>query len=105
MVEETIARQHDMSVVARCASFGELLDAASEAHPDIVVAGLEDAALPRACLQLMFEHPEVTVIGIEASTSRMWRYEVRLEQVEMDEVAPTDVVTSIRDAARRHTPA
>jgi hypothetical protein len=53
----------------------------------------------------MLEHPDVSVIGIEASTSRMWRYEVRLEQVEIDEVAPTDVVTSIRDAARRHTPA
>jgi chemotaxis response regulator CheB len=105
MVEETIARQDDMAVVARCASFDQLLDVASDVQPDIVVAGLEDAALPRACLQLMVEQPGVSVIGVEASTSRMWRYELRLEQVEIDEVAPTDVVTSIRDAARRHMPA
>jgi hypothetical protein len=105
MVEDTIERQQDMAVVARSASFDDLLDVAREVRADIVVAGLEDAALPRACLQLMLEQPGVSVIGIEASTSRMWRFELRLEQVEIDEVAPTDVVTSIRDAARRHTTA
>jgi hypothetical protein len=103
MVEETIARQHDMAVVARCASYDELLVVAGSVQPEIVVAGLEDTALPRACLQLMLEQPGLSVIGIEASTSRMWRYELRLEQVEIDEVAPMDVVTSIRDAARRQT--
>ena len=105
MVEQTIDRQHDMAVVGHCDSFDGMLEAADRLAPDIVVVGIDDGGLPRACLELMLEHQGLNVLGIEARGGRAWLYELRLEQVEIDEVAPADVVRSIRDAARRHTAA
>jgi chemotaxis response regulator CheB len=105
MVEQTIAHQHDMAVVAHCVSFDDLLDEAERSEPDIVIVGIEDRALPHVCLELMLEHQGVSVLGIDARSGRAWLYELRLEQVEIDEVSPADVVHSIRSAARRHTAA
>lgn len=105
MVEQAIGRQLDMAVVARCASLDGLLDAAVAANPDIVVVGVEGPNPPRVCLELMLEHRGVSVLGIEAQTGRAWLYELRLEQIQMDEVAPTDVVRSIRAAVYRRVTA
>jgi DNA-binding NarL/FixJ family response regulator len=105
MVEQTIERQHDMAVVAHCDSFDEMLEAARRYEPDIIVVGLEDGVLPRACLEVMLEHAGMNVLGIESRGGRAWLYELRLEQIQIDEVAPADVVHSIRGAARRHTAA
>jgi chemotaxis response regulator CheB len=105
MVEQAIAQQHDMAVVAHCVSFDDLLDEAKRSEPDIVIVGIEDRALPHVCLELMLEHQGVSVLGIDARSGRSWLYELRLEQVEIDEVSPADVVHSIRTAARRHTAA
>ena len=103
MVEQAIARQHDMAVVAHCVSFDGLLEVAARTEPDIVIVGTDDRDLPRVCLELMLEHQGMSVLGIDPRTGRAWLYELRLEQVQIDEVAPDDVVHSIRSAARKRT--
>jgi len=105
MVEQAIDLQHDMEVVAHCASLDDMLESAEQYDPDIVVVEIEDTVLPRACLDVMLEHPGVSILGLEARGTRAWLCELRLEQVQIDEVAPSDVVDSIRNAARRHTTA
>lgn len=103
MVEQAIARQHDMAVVAHCVSFDDLFAVAARTEPDIVIVGLEDRDLPRVCLELMLEHQGVSVLGIDARSGRAWLYELRLEQMQIDEIAPDDVVHSIRSAVRKRT--
>jgi hypothetical protein len=105
MVDQTIAHQHDMAVVAHCASFDQLLDVAERSAPDIVIVGIEDGALPHVCLELMLEHRGVSVLGIDSRDGRGWLYKLRLEEIFIDEVSPANVIHSIRDAARRHTAA
>ena len=104
MVERAVERQQDMAVVGTASSFGELLDLAHAADPDVVVVGLAGAELPREGLQLLFERPHVSVLGIEAHEGRAWLYELRPEQIEIGEVSPDEVVDTIRLAAGRPSP-
>lgn len=101
LVERTIERQDDMVVVAHCASLAELPAAAARSSPDIVVAGVDGCTLPAPCAELMWERRGLSVLGIESRTGRAWLYELRLEHLRYDAIAPDDVVHSIRGAARR----
>jgi DNA-binding NarL/FixJ family response regulator len=104
MVERAVERQQDMAVVGSASSLGELLELARSTDPDVVVVGLADADLPRDCLELLFERPHVSVLGIEAHEGRAWLYELRPEQIEIGEVSPDEVVDTIRLTARRPSP-
>lgn len=90
-----------MVVVAHCASLADLSAAAARSSPDIVVAGVDGCDLPTPCVEVMWEHRGLSVLGIEATTGRAWLYELRLEHLRYDAIAPNDVVRSIRGAARR----
>jgi DNA-binding NarL/FixJ family response regulator len=104
MVERAVAQTDDMGVVGRADSLDELLELARETDPDVVIVGLYDAELPRACLDLLLERPRVKVIGLEELEGRAQLYELRPEQVEIGEVSPEDVVDTIRAAVLRPTP-
>jgi DNA-binding NarL/FixJ family response regulator len=104
MVERAVARQHDMAVVGRATSLGELLELARATAPDVVVIGLYDSELPEACLDLLWERPRVKVLGIEEHEGRAYLYELRPEQVEIGEVSPDEVVDTIRAAVQRPSP-
>jgi DNA-binding NarL/FixJ family response regulator len=101
MVEAAVEREDDMAVVGSTPSLHELWTLARSTQPDVVVVGLEDGDLPRDCLELLFERPQMKVLGIEARDGRAWLYELRPEQSEIGEVSPDDVVDTIRDAAGR----
>jgi hypothetical protein len=90
-----------MVVVAHCASLAELSAAAAKSSPDIVVAGVAGCTLPDPCVELMWKRRGLSVLGIEATTGRAWLYELRLEHLRYDAIAPKDVVRSIRGAAQR----
>jgi chemotaxis response regulator CheB len=104
MVERAVARTHDMGVVGRAASLGELYDVAQTTDPDVVIVGLHDAELPQACLDLLLERPRMKVLGIEEHGGHAQLYELRPEQVEIGEISPDEVVDTIRAAILRPTP-
>jgi chemotaxis response regulator CheB len=104
MVERAVAHTQDMGVVGRAASLDELHDVAQATDPDVVIVGLHDAVLPRACLDLLLERPRMKVLGIEESAGHAQLYELRPEQVEIGEVSADEVVDTIRAAVLRPTP-
>jgi DNA-binding NarL/FixJ family response regulator len=101
MVERAVASQDDMAVVGHAAALDELHEVAHATDPDVVVAGVHDAHLPRLFLDLLLERPRMKVLGIQEHEGQAWLYELRPEQIEIGEVSPDDVVHTIRDAAQR----
>ena len=96
-----MARQKDMAVVGVAASLDELLALAREAEPHVVVVGLHDSSLPDVCFELLLERPRTKVLAVEEQEGHAYLWELRPEQVEIGEVSPEDVVTSIREAVQR----
>jgi DNA-binding NarL/FixJ family response regulator len=101
LLDGTLARQPDMTVVGRAATSAGMADAARATHPQFVVVGLHGSELPQACRDLLAEQPRLRVLGIEADAGRAHLYELRPERVDIGEVSPADVVDAIRETAAR----
>ena len=101
MVEEAVARQQDMAVVGVASSLDEWLALARETDPHVVVVGLHDTLLPDSCLEFLLDHPRTKVLAVEEHEGHAYLWELRPEQVEIGEVSPEDMVTSIREAVHR----
>ena len=101
MVEEAVARQQDMAVVGVSTSLDELSALARDTEPHVVVVGLHDSVLPDACVDLLLERPRTKVLAVEEHEGHAYLWELRPEQVEIGEVSPEDMVTTIREAVQR----
>jgi DNA-binding NarL/FixJ family response regulator len=107
LIEEAVAAQPDMNVVAAIPDAGSLLTATREKQPDFVLFGVnqEDAkGFPAACLALLGESPRTQALGIEAIEGHAYLYELRPQRTALGEVGPEDLVTAIRKAAAQRPP-
>jgi len=101
MVERVVACQADMVIVGRLRSSTGLLELARMTAPDVVMMELADAELPTGCLALFAENASVTVLGLEKEGGLAHLYQLHPDHHELGEVAPEDLVSQIRFAARR----
>ena len=104
LIEEAVAAQPDMHVVATVPDAGALVAATRETRPDFVLFGVsgDDACgFPPACVDLLAENPRTHALGIEAVEGHAFLYELRPHRTAIGEVAPEDLVTAIREAATR----
>lgn len=102
LIEEALAAQPDMNVVATVPDPEALVAATREARPDFVLFGVaraEATAFPAECVTLLDENPRARVLAIEHLEGRAILYELRPGRTEIGEVAPEDIVAVIRDAA------
>jgi DNA-binding NarL/FixJ family response regulator len=103
MIEQAVAAQPDMNVVAAVAAASALVSAARETKPEFVIFGLEDGEddFPADCLEVLEEHPRTKALGIRAAAGLAYLYELRPERTAIGEVSPDDIVTTIRTVARQ----
>ena len=95
-----VRSQPDMCIVGTLDAVVELASEARRTRPDIVVLGLVGSDLPRVCGQLLAEHPEMRVLGIEHEDAEAGLYELRPRRVPLGVVSPTELADIIRIAAR-----
>jgi chemotaxis response regulator CheB len=104
LIEEAVAAQPDMNVVATVPEPDALVEATREARPDFVLFGVtpeEAVSFPKACVALLDENPRARALGIEHVEGQAILYELRPGRTEIGEVAPEDIVAVIREAAAR----
>jgi len=104
LIEEAVAGQPDMHLVATVADAAELIAATGDARPDFVVFGAgepADEGFPAECLRLLEESPHTKALAIEAVAGHAYLYELRPERTPLGEVTPEDVLGVMRDAAKR----
>lgn len=104
LIEEAVAAQPDMNVVATVPEPEALVAATREARPDFVLFGItreEAATFPAECVTLLDENPRARALAIEHVEGHAILYELRPGRTEIGEVAPEDIVAVIRDAAAR----
>lgn len=103
LIEDALAAQPDMHVVATVPDAGALVAATRETRPDFVLFGVtrdEARGFPAACVELLAESPRTHALGIEAVEGHAFLYELRPERTAIGEVGPEDLVAAIREAAQ-----
>jgi DNA-binding NarL/FixJ family response regulator len=102
MIEQAVAAQPDMHVVATVREPEDLVPAARATRPEFVIFGVpadEEDVFPAACTALLTEQPTTKVLGIAAVAGNAYLYELRPERTPIGAVAPEDIVSAIRKAA------
>lgn len=89
-----------MVVVGRLDSSTGLLDFARMTAPDVVIVGLDQPDLPPDCLALFAENGALTVLGLQSQDGLANLYQLRPRRFELGDLAPQDLVSEIRRAAR-----
>jgi DNA-binding NarL/FixJ family response regulator len=104
LIEEAVAAQPDMNVVATNPEAGALLSATRETRPDFVLFAVdrdEAEGIPAACLDLFTESPRTRALGIEAYRGHAFLYELRPHRTVLGEVGPEDLLAVIRSTVQQ----
>jgi len=101
MIERAVRAQSDMAVVGVIGSPRELVAAADQTRPHLVVVGLKNASLPPECEAVLAGQPELKVLGIESEAGSALLYELAPRRQAIGEVSPEEVVHAIRTAGAR----
>jgi DNA-binding NarL/FixJ family response regulator len=102
MIEQAVGAQPDMHVVATVNEPSSLVSAARATRPDFVIFGVqadEEDGFPTACVDLLAAEPRTKALGIAVLASNAYLYELRPERTPIGEVAPEDIVSTIRSSA------
>lgn len=87
--------------VAECPTDAiEILLAAGNRRPDVIVLMMRGEEMPGIATHLVGEHPEVRVLGVAPDASRAALYALRPQLVPLDKITPTAIVAAIRTAVR-----
>lgn len=90
-----------MVVVGVAATRADLAEFGRDTGPDVLVVGVDGDTLPPEYLALLLERPQMKVLGLRLSDGRAYLYEVRLNEMDIGEVSPDDLVHAIRRALNR----
>lgn len=101
IVAEVVRAQPDMMVVGEYPADAELAGVAQRLEADVVILGADSGGFPALGRELVHRSPHVKVLAVEAEGRQAWLYELRPHQVVMDQVAPADLVATIRAATMR----
>lgn len=95
-VQSVVSERADLVLVRESRAQGmELLLAAQNYNPDVVILSLVDDELPGVCTHLLSQDPSLRILGINADTGR--GYLVTLEtHTEALEASPQDLDELIR---------
>jgi len=103
IVEELIARQPDIELVASVDSSRDLRRAVRRAQPDVILCRASGTRLPATYYELIEAHPHLRVLAIEANDRTGFVYELRPVRTPLD-VWPQGLVDAIRSARTADRP-
>jgi len=104
IITGVIATESDMEIVGRLPDRLALLSATTDLGADVVVLGIEDAALPDDCAALFDARPSVRVLGVATDDGSAFLWELRPQRVSLGEVSPQGLVEAIRKQRPRGVP-
>jgi DNA-binding NarL/FixJ family response regulator len=105
IISEIVAQQPDMEIVGQLADDRELVAATRSTRCDAVILGLaEEEELPAACLELLEEHPGITILTVLMNGSQAFVYRLKPERVSVGDLSTATLADAIRGAARPHAP-
>ena len=90
-----------MVVVGVTNSLTELQRLERNADPDVLVVGVDGDTLPPEYFALLLERPQMKVLGLRSSDGRAYLYEVRLNEMDIGQIGPDNLVHAIRKALGR----
>ena len=97
LVEEGVAEQPDLSIVA--VASGEIALMLEAARADVVVVAMGSGEMPAVAERLIDEYPRVGVVCIDAESGRGVVCRLRQDLGPMDEASPVAIAAAIRSAA------
>lgn len=100
LLEQAVRPQDDMRVVGSDPDPARLLDLARVTRPDVVFVGQSNATLPEICLDLLKQQPGVKVLGLSQTSGCSHLHELQLRHTRLCDLAPADVVDTIRAVMR-----
>jgi len=100
--KQVIANQPDMQAVGDVTTSFELLLATGKTRADVVILGVQGAALPGICSHLLNEYPHVKILGVNADTGTAFLWEVCARMVPVAEASAEGLISAVREAVRTH---
>lgn len=94
--KQIIAEQPDLEVVGDLDNGVDLLLAASQTRPDIVILGMEDSELPGVCSHLFSELPHIKLLCVTADGRQLLLYELRPYKILIGNASPQSLLDAIR---------
>jgi DNA-binding NarL/FixJ family response regulator len=95
---ERVLDQADLEVVGVVSDHVEVLVATGRTRADVVVLGIEEAALPGPASHLLEEYPHAKVLAVTPDGRRAFLYELRPHLVPLGEASPARLLDAIRNA-------
>jgi hypothetical protein len=101
VIRGTLAEQPDMQLVDDNCAVDDLLSG-QKAAPDVLIVGLDGAAIPAFCAPLLYGTPHMKVLAVSNHGLDTALYELRPHRVALGNVTPNGLVHAIRGSFRRH---
>lgn len=95
-----LSREPEVEVVGHAVSRADLERLLDEQHVDVAIVGLDDESLPELGLELLGEHPSLTVLGMLAEGRHAFLYELRPHCTPLGAVSTAELATVIMEKAR-----
>jgi len=96
VIKQLLDGQSDIALVAQTTGDGDLLAAAREARPDVIILGLTDPELPPIGEALLWQAPAVRILAVIADDGRGFLYELRPQRAALGELSAEGLVEAIR---------
>jgi hypothetical protein len=87
----------DITVVGVVSSLEEIERIVQTRGADVMIVGLVDESIPRACRAMAIDNPSIRIVGIGRSGRRSVLQEVFVRTRELGEVSPSALALEIRD--------
>jgi len=95
-VVEQVLDQPDLEVIGVVGDHLEILLSTRLTEADVIVLGIQEAALPGPVDRLLQEHPHVKVLVVTPDGRRAFLYELRRHAVPLGQASPDRLLDAIR---------
>jgi hypothetical protein len=97
IIRQAIEGEPDLRITDERATLDGLAEAVGRSHPDVLVVGSSEAALPAECLRAMFERPHPNTLAVSLDGRRTSAYRLRPHGVMRENVTTAGVIDAIRE--------